>query len=730
MAPTRRKRRAAAARVGVSPAPASIARAGAPAEAHSTAPASLSGALVVALVLSLALLLAHAGLYRFLTDDSYISFRYARNLANGHGLVFNPGYERVEGYTNFLWVLILAPLARLGIPPERAANPLSLTATIALWGVIAAFALRRYREPGRRWLAALPLFGLAITRSVAVWSTSGLETRLFELLMVAGLLRLTIEVEALDLGRERRAMACILFALATWTRPDALLISACAFGCAGAYVLARRPASFVRLVTRQTPFVLMVTAHYVFRRLYYGDWLPNTYYAKFGGHFWWKAGGSYLLAFALEYFIVLWLPLIVAGIARNVANRTAFFPLLVGGVVIPHMIYIAAIGGDHFEYRPLDLYFPLAFLVMTDGVAHFIASPRRWVKPATAAYLALIAGGLVLIPWESHRQFINRYKPGFPGGEVNDLVEAQSFLSPGRDVILRLPGLEWIARTHRDLTRWMTLHFVGIRAEEHRMFLATAIPEGLTLGRLKQQGVLPPDTYIAVDCVGAIPYYSDLRTLDRLGLTDAHVAHSKPVREIMAHSKSATLDYARSRGVDLWAVDAVHLILPLTSTRLLVAVSDGYMTKQPNYAVEAGDAGYLICELPMGLDSTSRRLPSLRIFSLGDSSFIRNYLARIRAAYEDSLLADPGNYEAAHDLAKALILNQDFGAARRVFAMMSQRFPTLVEGYEFLASCDVMLDRIDEARSAARQGLAVARANADTAAYRRVSEILSELEQP
>ncbi len=43
----------------------------------------------------------------FLCDDAFISFRYVRNLLEGHGLVFNPG-EHVEGYSNFLWVLELA----------------------------------------------------------------------------------------------------------------------------------------------------------------------------------------------------------------------------------------------------------------------------------------------------------------------------------------------------------------------------------------------------------------------------------------------------------------------------------------------------------------------------------------------------------------------------------------------------------------------------------------------
>ena len=51
----------------------------------------------IALAGTLGLLLAHSFHYAFLTDDAFISFRYAVNLSEGHGLVFNPGFERVEG---------------------------------------------------------------------------------------------------------------------------------------------------------------------------------------------------------------------------------------------------------------------------------------------------------------------------------------------------------------------------------------------------------------------------------------------------------------------------------------------------------------------------------------------------------------------------------------------------------------------------------------------------------
>src|SRR5690606_33595760 len=50
---------------------------------------------------------------RMVQDDAFISFRYSQNLANGHGLVFNPG-EKVEGYTNFLWTWLFSIPERLG----------------------------------------------------------------------------------------------------------------------------------------------------------------------------------------------------------------------------------------------------------------------------------------------------------------------------------------------------------------------------------------------------------------------------------------------------------------------------------------------------------------------------------------------------------------------------------------------------------------------------------------
>ena len=162
----------------------------------------------------------------FLTDDAFISFRYVRNLLEGHGLVFNPG-EYVEGYTNFLWILELAALWGLfGLRPEQAAPWLSVAYTVgtltALWWWLA-------RSPARHdrgFLAWLALGLLCSSATFAVWTAGGgLETRQFTCFIV-------VAVVCLGVHRNNRwglLAASVSLAAAALTRPEGLMLAACCF---------------------------------------------------------------------------------------------------------------------------------------------------------------------------------------------------------------------------------------------------------------------------------------------------------------------------------------------------------------------------------------------------------------------------------------------------------------------------------------------------------------------
>ena len=129
----------------------------------------------------------------FLCDDAFISFRYVRNLLEGHGLVFNPG-EYVEGYSNFLWVLELAALWGLfGLRPEDAAPWLSVACTagtlaVMLWWVAHAPGLRH-----RKLVAWMALGLVCSSATFAVWTSGGgLETRQFTFFVVLAVVCLSL----------------------------------------------------------------------------------------------------------------------------------------------------------------------------------------------------------------------------------------------------------------------------------------------------------------------------------------------------------------------------------------------------------------------------------------------------------------------------------------------------------------------------------------------------------
>ena len=142
-------------------------------------------------------------------DDAFITFRYAKNLVDGRGLVMNAG-ERVEGVTSLLFTLLSALAQALTIDPLVFARALSSVSTVAL--LFAMFALVRRLAPTSAVLAYAPPTLLAGSWAFAVNAMTGLETALFSALLFGGTVALLFE---------RRALASTLLALGLLTRPEA-----------------------------------------------------------------------------------------------------------------------------------------------------------------------------------------------------------------------------------------------------------------------------------------------------------------------------------------------------------------------------------------------------------------------------------------------------------------------------------------------------------------------------
>ena len=153
-------------------------------------------------------------------DDAFISFRYAKNLIDGYGLVFNVG-ERVEGYTNFLWTMVIA----LGMLLRMDPVPLSQTlGALSYFGTIAIVGFLSWRLFGQSSIRAafIPIAALCllVCHDYHVFATSGLETSWTAMLITLGFALLV-------LGKSPRSIAGAGFALvaAAMSRPDALMFT-------------------------------------------------------------------------------------------------------------------------------------------------------------------------------------------------------------------------------------------------------------------------------------------------------------------------------------------------------------------------------------------------------------------------------------------------------------------------------------------------------------------------
>ncbi len=485
----------------------------------------------------------HISNYIFLTDDAFISFRYAVNFADGHGLVFNIG-ERVEGYTNFLWVIILSFFSLIGIAPEKIANILSIALSVALFLSVIRYNQRFFAQKRFDLFILIAPLLLVLNRTYAVWSTSGMETKLFSFLVFFSVIYL---IKGWIEDKRYLSISSLLFALTSLTRPEGILLAASFFGY---YILLNfRNGEYVHAVRPILIYIVIIGVHFLFRLIYYGYIFPNTFYAKVEG-FWFKAGFSYLFLFIHEYGLYLLLPLIIFSFSKNY-NREKRRILLASTIPFaPYLLYLASIGGDHFEFRPLDITIPFLAIAFQEG----FRSGWSWLKAkidlaghTIAILYAILALIFYTLPgWLSHRNFSNIYESG----------AAVSTATSDNFLVKSIPGIKAYLGIFDHVHKGLSRNFVCVRQEEHRLAMEQYfIPQAKLLREAIDEGVIRPDQILCLWCVGAIPYYSGLETIDYLGLTDRHVAHRRWPGQyeketgLMGHNRRADWKYLVERKV-------------------------------------------------------------------------------------------------------------------------------------------------------------------------------------
>jgi hypothetical protein len=346
--------------------------------------------------------LAHAWHFRaYINDDAYITFRYSLNLAAGRGPYFNAG-EHVEGYTNFLLMVVLAGVSRAAGPDSVPTAARFIGVLGGVTALVAAYALCR------RWLrrvgSAAPhaaLFAwlapalVAVNGAYALNSVSGLETTLFSgFIMLAAWLA----QRAADTGRWHAAG--VAAALAALTRPEGLLVGVGLVGGGFAHwltdVKARRARVAPRGILADAIVVgVAVLGHLGLRAwLYDGELVPNTYYAKMGGFSAFTAAHRYIGEFAARHLggpvaVAALLPLL----ARDTGVRRAVLPALC--VLALALAGVFATGSDWMlGYRLLVPFVPLWAALSVCGIAGVAARFARTTVVGTSGFMVLVAACL------------------------------------------------------------------------------------------------------------------------------------------------------------------------------------------------------------------------------------------------------------------------------------------------------------------------------------------------
>lgn len=199
-------------------------------------------------------------------DDTFITFRYADNLAHGFGLVWNAGGPPTEGYTNFLYVLLLAPFALLKFDLLLVSQILNVVA-ITVTAIYVFKLAKGLTDSDGDWIALIP--SILYLAMPATWANalSGMETVVFGALVIAAVYH--------SLAGRPAFMGYFLFFLAALTRPEGAVIAV----IVAAFQLFRlNPTQVVKSFLLF--FALPLLLYYVSKRLYFGHWLPNSFAVK------------------------------------------------------------------------------------------------------------------------------------------------------------------------------------------------------------------------------------------------------------------------------------------------------------------------------------------------------------------------------------------------------------------------------------------------------------------
>ena len=423
----------------------------------------------------------------FGVDDSFIFFRYAENVANGHGFVFNPGEPAGEGFTSWMWLLMLALFHYIGM------NIILVSKVIGIFfhlmgGVLVFLLVLRTagKRPVSKITAGILTAGFLLNYRLNAHSVSGMETSLYIFLLVL-LIYVTILALQSPAAQDRWwLMICLCVLGLFFLRPEGIVAGGISLLALGIHQRKRllKPMIWLYVFTGLiVPLVLFISM----KLFIFGGPLPHSYYHKL-------IGENVYFNYSIRHFL----------------SFIKTYGWLIAAAVFS-MIHIVRAGKRQYN-RYLFFYPAVLFLVMISIYLLFYPAMNylhRFYIPYLPLLLVMI-GPLLQFFLEK----INRVRHSIPRLSGTAILLVSLVL--GMNI-----GLE---SSMKNVRFWAKM----VNPKIYRA----------KLGKIMSH--LPPGVTVANTEMGVIPYYSGLTCIDMAGLIDPVITHN-----------GLSMEYLEERGVDL-----------------------------------------------------------------------------------------------------------------------------------------------------------------------------------